>query len=243
MRRRDFITGIAGSAAAWPLAARAQQPAIPIVGYLYVGAPKASATHVEAFRKGLGETGYVDGRNVAIEFRFAQSEFDRLPELAADLVRRRVAVIATPSSAAATLAAKAVTATIPIVFSTGADPIQTGLVASLNQPGGNVTGVNNMRAGSLGKSSSGSCTSCCPQPRALLCSSIQTIRFLLSARSTTCGRRLRPLGGKSKSFTPAPIATSIRPLRASRKSGPRPSCSVPTRCSTAVSCNSSRAIA
>jgi ABC-type uncharacterized transport system substrate-binding protein len=102
-----------------------------------------------AFRKGLAETGYVEGRNLSIEFRFAQNELSRLPELAVDLVRRRPVVIATPSSAAATLAAKAETTTIPIVFSTGADPVQTGLVASLNRPGGNVTGVNNM-SGELG---------------------------------------------------------------------------------------------
>jgi ABC-type uncharacterized transport system substrate-binding protein len=141
--------GVVGGATAWPFAARAQQAAIQTIGYLAAGSPEPWANVVAAFRKGLSDTGYVEGRSVAIEFRWAQNEIDRLPEFAADLVRRRVDVIATPSSAAATRAAMAATTTIPIVFSTGADPLQTGLVASLNRPGGNVTGVNNM-SGELG---------------------------------------------------------------------------------------------
>jgi putative tryptophan/tyrosine transport system substrate-binding protein len=148
VKRREFIT-LLGGAVAWPLAVGAEQPAMPIVGYLGAGTPETWANVVAAFRKGLAETGYVEGRNLSIGFRFAQNELGRLPELAADLVRRRPVVIATPSSAAATLAAKAETTTIPIVFSTGADPVRTGLVASLNRPGDNVTGVNNM-SGELG---------------------------------------------------------------------------------------------
>jgi ABC-type uncharacterized transport system substrate-binding protein len=146
--RREFVT-LLGGAAAWPLAARAQQPAMPVIGFLRPGSPEPNAHLVSAFRKGLGETGYVEGRNVSVEYRWAHNDDDRLPELAADLVRLRVSVIITPGSTAAAAAAKSATTTIPIVFSGGGDPVQTGLVASLNRPGGNVTGVSSM-AGELG---------------------------------------------------------------------------------------------
>ena len=169
MRRRDFIT-LLGGAAAWPLLVHAQQPTMPVIGFLGIAPPDTIADRLRAFRNGLKTIGYVEGENAAIVYRWTENPGDRLPELAAELVRRPVGVIVAIANAAS--AAKEATTTIPIIFSVAEDPVRLGLVASLARPGGNLTGINIFSAELVAKRLE-SCASCCPPPHASPCLSVR----------------------------------------------------------------------
>jgi putative ABC transport system substrate-binding protein len=214
VNRRTFI-GLLGSAAAWPLAARAQAPAMPVIGMLHAGSPETEPkSRMIAFRQGLNESGYVEGQNVTIEYRWAEGHHDRYSELVADLIRRKVSVIATGANTPGSLAAKAATSTIPIVFGVGQDPVKLGLVASLARPGGNATGVNFFiaelaakRLGLLREMVPGMARVAVLVNPANATNADSTVKDVQAAAP--------PSDYKFKSSTQAPAARSTRPLQTS----------------------------
>jgi putative ABC transport system substrate-binding protein len=234
MRRREFL-GVLGGAAVWPLAARAQQPT-PVVGFLHAGAPEANANNVRAFRNGLGETGHVEGSNVSIDFQWAYGDLARYKELAAELVRRQVAVIVTPLGTAAALAAKAATTTIPIVFSSGTDPVQVGLVPSLKRPGGNLTGVNYMQS-ELGAKRLGLLHEMVPLASRFALIVNPTNSVAAEATIKDVGTAAVAIGRQVDALRPPPLPRLKRPSARSRQIGWTRSLSLPIRCSLTVRCS------
>jgi putative tryptophan/tyrosine transport system substrate-binding protein len=236
MRRRDFIKVVAGSALTWPLSARAQQPSIPEIAFLSGRSADTSVRVATAFRKGLNETGYMEGQNVTVEYHWLEGRYERLPALMADLVRRQVAVIAIPGSAPAALAAKAATATIPIIFGVPEDPVRLGLVANLARPGGNATGinffVNEVVAKRLRLLHD-------MVPRAVRVAVLLNPSLFPAPRPRCTSRRKLPtqLDCKSRLSTPQRSAPLMRPLPALRASAPMPCSSLRTAFSLAVPCN------
>jgi putative tryptophan/tyrosine transport system substrate-binding protein len=185
MKRREFIAGL-GSAAAWPVVAHAQQATMPVIGYLGTTSPEAQAQRLALFRRGLSETGYIEGKNVAIEYRWGGGQRDRYRPLADDLVRRKVDLIVADGGALGAIAVKAATATIPILFAIGGDPVRVGLVVSLSRPEGNLTGIQISRP-RWRQSNSGCCAKWCPSPKRSACS-WTLLRQMLSARSAACSQ-------------------------------------------------------
>ena len=236
LKRRDFMMLLRGAAAAWPLAALAQQPAMPIVGVVGGGGGDDTSTrYVTAFRKGLNGNGIIEGQNVTVEYYWLRGQYDRLPSLMADLVRRRVAVIVTPGSNPATLAAKAATTTIPIVFGVAEDPVKLGLVASLARPGGNMTGVNMLFSEIVAKRL-GLLHDLVPKAVARR-SSIRPMLLLPRPCCETYRKVPASSGCKFSSSTPARVRRSMRLSQPSRATGPMRSSSPPTHSSPVAALN------